>query len=82
MMATEASVRSGILRLKKTNPHIHINYHNVHPKISLKHEPAVIKNVYAHLFELEYVADGRSFVKTHSYADVICKRLEIVELED
>lgn len=81
-MATEASVRSGIARLKRTNPNIHINYHNAHPKMHITNAPAVIRNVYAHLFELEYAQEGHNSVKIHSYADVISKRIEIIELMD
>jgi len=78
--ATEASVRESILKLKQRNACIHINYHNTYPKVSLLNEPVAIGNVYAHLFQLIYTADGRQTVKSHSYADVICRRLEIVEL--
>lgn len=81
-MATEASVRSDIARLHRTNPNIHINYQIPHPKVHIVNASAVIRNVYAHLFELEYEQDGRSCVKIHSYADVISKRIEIVELMD
>lgn len=78
--ATEAAVRESILKLKEQNACIHINYHNTYPKVSLLNEPVVIGHVYAHLFQLIYTAEGRQTVKSHSYADVICRRLEMIEL--
>jgi len=80
-MHDEVSVRSAILRLKKQNPDIHINFQNAHPKVHLVNEPARIGRVYAHLFELEYTLDGRQHVKTWNYADVISRRIIILELE-
>lgn len=81
-MATEASIRNSVMKLKQLNPNIHINYQNAHPKISITNAPAIIRNVYAHLFELEYIVDGQSCVKIHSFADIISKRIEIVELKE
>jgi len=80
-MVTEEAAHIWILRRKKENPHVHISYHSNYPKIAMMNEPAVISGVYAHLFELEYMLDGRRQVKAHTYADLICKRLEIAEME-
>ena len=80
-MATEESVREKILRLKEKNACVHVNYHNTFPKVTMLNVPAVIGNVYAHLFELSYEADGHRKVKSYTFAELICHRIEIVELE-
>lgn len=79
---TEALIHSRILKLQRANPNIHIHYQNAHPKVDIKNAPARIRNVYAHLFELEYEQDGQMNIRIHSYADVISRRIEIVELMD
>lgn len=79
-MATETAARGSILKLKKDNACIHISYHNTFPKIAVVNEPAMIGNVYAHLFEIVLVVDGLKQVRTCTFADVICGRLIIHEL--
>lgn len=80
MVVTEEAARSSILKLKRKNENIHISYHNTFPKIAIVNEPVSIESVYAHLFEIGYVADGRKQVKAYTYADLICGRLVIHEL--
>ena len=80
MIVTEEAARGSILKLKKENANIHISYHNAFPKIAVVKEQASIEGVYAHLFEIGYVADGRKQVKSYTYADLICGRLVIHEL--
>lgn len=79
---TEAWIHSRILRLQRTNPNIHIHYQNMHPRINVTNAPVRIRNVYAHVFELEYEQDGQKCIKILSYADVISRRIEIVELSE
>lgn len=77
---TEEAARSKILKLKKASTNVHISHYNIFPKIAVVNEPASIENVYAHLFEIEYVVDGRKQRKSYTYADLICGRIVIHEL--
>ena len=80
MIVTEEAARSSILKLKQESANVHISYHNTFPKIAVVNEPASIESIYAHLFEIGYVVDGRKQVKSYTYADLICGRLVIHEL--
>lgn len=73
-------VKSGIQRLYKSNPKIHISVSMSHPKISLKNEPVTITGVYNHIFQIEETTFGSPKRHTLQYADVLTNRIEIAEL--
>lgn len=73
-------IKSGIERLYKTNPNIHINVTMSSPRINLKNEPVVIKGVYPHIFQIEEQSTGTSKRHTLQYTDVLMHRVEILEL--
>ena len=75
-------IKGKIRRLFITNPNIHINVSLVSPKINLKNEPAVIKGVYPHIFQIEECSSGSPKVHTVQYAEVLLNHFEIVELRE
>jgi len=81
MLNTEEKVRNQILMLKKKKTEIHISFlTSSYPKTTVFNRPATIGNVYAHLFEMIYSDDNLQKTKAYTYADIICGRLEIAEL--
>lgn len=80
-MTTLDIIKSKIQKLYKTNPNIHINVSMTNPKISLNNEPAVIKGVYPHIFQIEERSNGSPKCHTLQYTEVLTKHIEILELE-
>ncbi len=76
------TIKSKIRGLYESNPNIHINVSISHPKVCLKNEPAVLKGVYPHIFQIEEHSSGYPKCHTVQYTDVITKQVEIVEMED
>lgn len=79
-MTQLAIIRDKIKKLYKTNPHIHINVLTKRPNICLSNEPAIIKGVYPHIFQIEERSSGFSRCYTVQYTDVLTKCIEIVEM--
>jgi len=73
-------IRKEIQKLYQTNPNIHVNITMKHPKIYLHNEPAVIKGVYPHIFQIEEHSSGCAQTHSLQYADVLMHSVEIREL--
>lgn len=78
-MTSLKSIKNTIKKLYLTNPNIHINVSMTSPKICLQNEPAVIKGVYPHIFQIEEAGSGFPQRRTLTYTDVFTKQIEIVE---
>lgn len=75
-------IKDKIKKLYKTNPNIHINVLMKRPNICLTNEPAIIKGVYPHIFQIEERSSGLSRCYTIQYTDVLTKCIEIVEIAE
>ena len=75
-------IKAKIQKLYKTNPNIHINIAITSPKVNLKNEPAVIKGVYPHIFQIEERSSGSPKTHTLQYTEVLLHHVDIVELEE
>ena len=73
-------IKSRIKKLYDTSPDIHINICIARSKDSLKNEPAVIKGVYPHIFQIEEYSSGSPKCHTFQYTDLFTKQIEIAEL--
>jgi len=73
-------IKHKIQRIYKTNPNIHINIALTNPKVNLNGEPAVIKGVYSHIFQIEEYSTGSLKRHTLQYTDVLSHHIEIAEL--
>ncbi len=76
------NLREKIKKLVSQNANIHINVSLSKPKLNLKNEPVKITGVYAHIFQIEEYSTGVPVRYTLQYADVIIKRIEIIELSN
>ena len=74
-------IRSNIWKLYVTHPNIHLRVVNRKQKIYLNYEPAVIKGVYPHIFQVEENSCGSPKTYTFQYTDVLSHQIEIVELD-
>ncbi|HJD22883.1 MAG TPA: hypothetical protein H9694_01930 [Firmicutes bacterium] len=81
-MTSLEAIRSKIKGLYKSNPNIHVSVSTSHPRICLKNEPAVLKGVYPHIFQIEERSSGVPKCHTIQYTEVITKQIELVELND
>ena len=52
-MDTMDYIKSGIEKLFKTNPNIHISVSKTHPKVIVDASPAKIVGVYKNIFQVE-----------------------------
>jgi len=78
MTLTEIKIK--IQKLYNTNPEIHINIHSNRPKIFYENEPAIIRGVYPHIFQIEVNEENQVKSFFMQYEDVLIKRVEILEL--
>lgn len=76
-MSTE-EVQARIQKLYQANATIHLNAVFTEPRITVKNEPAIIKGVFPHLFQVKELHTGVKHIFT--YADVLTKQVEIPEL--
>ena len=75
------SIRDKIQQLYEKNPNIHISISIQHPKLCLKNDHAVIKEVYPRVFRLEEYSTGVPVCHTVQYAEVLTKQIQIAELD-
>ena len=75
-------IKGNIKKLYKTNPNIHINVSMKRPNVCLSNEPAIIKGIYPHIFQIEERSSGFSRCYTIQYTDVLTKCIEIVEIAE
>ena len=73
-------IKTEIMSLYKTNPHIHVNISLGNPKKIFRNTPAVIKAVYPHVFQLEDCSASSSGCHTFQYVDILTNNIEIIEL--
>lgn len=73
-------IKTKIQKLYKTNPNIHISITASDSKTNLKNEPAVIKNIYPHIFQIEENSSGSPKTHIFSYTEILIKRIVIAEL--
>lgn len=81
-MTQLAKIKDKIKKLYKNNPNIHINVFMKRPNICLRNEPAIIKGVYPHIFQIEERSSGVSKCYTIQYTDILTKCIEIVEIAE
>lgn len=74
-------IKSGIERLYKTNPNVHITVKLLRPKINIEAAPAVIKGAYKNIFQIEEYNRGFPSRHTFQYSDVIIGHVAILELD-
>lgn len=79
-MTSLGAIKSKIQNLYQTNPNIHISVDLTTPKISLKNEPAVIKGVYSHIFQVEENSGNSPKTHTFQYTDIMIRHIDIPEL--
>ena len=75
-------IKSGIEKLYKANPNIHISVIKRHPKVVVNVMPAKIVGVYRNIFQVEECEDGKTPKRyTHQYTDVLIGQVKIEELD-
>ncbi|MBQ9715658.1 MAG: hypothetical protein IJV77_04545 [Clostridia bacterium] len=79
-MSTTSQIKEKIETLFKTNPNVHVTVNMTSPKVHVDNQPAVIKGVYKHIFQLEENSSGKSQTHTLQYNDVLTKHVIIAEL--
>ena len=80
-MDTMDYIKSGIEKLFKTNPNIHISVSRTHPKVIVDASPAKIVGVYKNIFQVEECEGGKMPTRhTFQYGDVLIGQVTIEEL--
>ena len=74
-------IKSGIEKLYKTNPNIHITVKLARPKVIVEGTPAVITGVYRNIFQIEETDNGYPTRHTFQYGDVLIGCVSIAELD-
>lgn len=74
-------IKSGIEKLFKTNPNIHISVSKTHPKVIVDASPAKIVGVYKNIFQVEECESGKMPTRhTFQYGDILIGQVVIDEL--
>ena len=74
-------IKSGIEKLFKTNPNIHISVSKTHPKVIVDASPAKIVGVYKNIFQVEECEGGKMPTRhTFQYGDILIGQVVIDEL--
>ena len=74
-------IKTGIERLYKTHPNIHLSVSRTHPKILVEKSPAKIVGVYKNIFQVEECATGKLAARhTFQYGDILIGQVVIEEL--
>ena len=74
-------IKTGIARLYKTHPSIHISVSRIHPKIIVEAQPARIVGVYKNIFQIEECVSGKMPTRqTFQYGDILIGQVVIEEL--
>ena len=74
-------IKSGIEKLFKTNPNIHISVSKTHPKVIVDASPAKIVGVYKNIFQVEECEGGKMPARhTFQYGDILIGQVVIEEL--
>ena len=74
-------IKSGIEKLFKTNPNIHISVSRTHPKVIVDASPAKIVGVYKNIFQVEECESGKISARhAFQYGDILIGQVMIEEL--
>lgn len=77
------NIKNSIRYLYKTHPDIHVNVTLKRPhRQTFSNLPVVIRDVYPHMFQVEYKEGGKARLYMHQYTDIITKDIEILELPE
>lgn len=79
-METEETLRRRVRALYESSPVVHLNVTLPRPKLILRDAEATITGVYNHIFQITESSTGTLRRHTISYADMITRRVEILEL--
>lgn len=75
------AIKNEVLKLYITHPDIHVNVTLKRPhRQTFYNLPVVIRDVYPHMFQVEYQDGGTARLYMHQYSDIITKDIEILEL--
>ena len=75
-------IKSGIEKLFKTNPNIHISVSKTRPKVIVDASPAKIVGVYKNIFQVEECEGGKMPTRhTFQYGEVLICQVKIKELD-
>lgn len=75
-------IREKIQHQQKVNPRIHISFSTSHPKTTLKSITAIIQEIYPNVFRVKECDCPYPKYHTLQYADVLTKRIEILEFSE
>ena len=82
-MNTIDMIKTDITALFHTHPEVHINVTVTRPKkLTFHNQPAFIKGVYPHVFQIEEWSSGSPKCYSYQYADVLTGNIEIIEITD
>ena len=74
-------IKTGIIKLYRNNPNIHISVNKIHPKIIVDAQPVRIVGVYKNIFQVEECATGKPATRhTIQYSDILIGQVSIEEL--
>ena len=77
------TIKNEIRKLYTTHPDIHVNVTLKRPhRQTFYNLPVVIRDVYPHMFQVEYKDGGTARLYMHQYTDIITKDIEILELPE
>ena len=80
-MSSLDTIKKKIQKLFATDPNIHVNVSINKPRIRLINEPAVIKGVYPHIFQIEEYSSGAAVCQSIQYNALLTGQVEIIELK-
>lgn len=80
-MSNIGYIKSGIEKLYKTDPNIHISVKLSRPKVIMEAMPSKIVGVYNNIFQIEINDDGHPFRHTFQYGDILTGCVRIQELD-
>ena len=73
-------IKSGIEKLYKTNPNIHISVSKTHPKVIVDASHVKIVGVYKNIFRIEECEGKRPRCHIVQYGDILIGQVKINEL--
>ena len=74
-------IKSGVEKLYKTNPNIHISVSKTHPKVIVDASPVKIVGVYKNIFRIEECEGKMPTCHTVQYGDILIGQVKINELD-
>ena len=80
-MTAQDTLRAKLENQMKKSPEIHVTVSLSHPRVVLEKEPAVIKGVYAHIFQIEEYSTGAPVCRTLQYNDILSGHITVEEIK-